>query len=135
MELLFTVKKTPDFVFDYLTDMRKFVSVHPVITKIDPTGNNSYLVHEKLRFVFIPIAFTYPVIIEKNLIEKTVIMYATVMKYIKIKITFRIKQENNVTFIKENVTFKSPLPLTFFMRAIFRKQHLQLFKNIELIKS
>ena len=39
MELSFRVKKTTDFVFNYLTDMKKFVSVHPVISKIDHTDN------------------------------------------------------------------------------------------------
>ena len=35
MDLLFKLNKPPDLIFDYLTDMQKFVSVHPVISKID----------------------------------------------------------------------------------------------------
>jgi len=42
MELSFKINKSADFIFDYLTDMQKFVSVHPVITKIDKTNNDSY---------------------------------------------------------------------------------------------
>ncbi len=132
MELSFKLKKTSDFIFDYLTDMQKFVSVHPVISQIDNTDNNSYLVHETLKIGFIPFSFTYPVIIEKNNIEKVVIFRATVMKLTKIEMKFVLKTENDYTFIEENIQFKSPLPVKFIMERIFKKQHNQLFKNIEM---
>ena len=57
MKLSFRIHKKSDLVFDYLTDMQKFVSVHPVISKIDNTGQESYLVHETLKFGFIPFSF------------------------------------------------------------------------------
>ena len=48
MKLSFRIKKSIDLTFDYLTDMQKFVLVHPVIYQIDNIGNESYLVYEKL---------------------------------------------------------------------------------------
>jgi carbon monoxide dehydrogenase subunit G len=57
MQLSFKVKKTSDIIFDYLTDMQKVTSVHPVIFQINKTGNKSYLIHEMLKFGFIPISF------------------------------------------------------------------------------
>jgi carbon monoxide dehydrogenase subunit G len=131
MKLKFRLKKTPDFIFDYLTDMQKFVSVHPVIFQIDNTGNESYLVHETLKMGFIPFSFTYPVTIEKNNIEKIVIIRATVMKLTKIEMKFVLKTDNDYTIIEEVINFKSPLPLKFIMQRIFKKHHSQLFKNIE----
>lgn len=131
MKLKFRMKKTPDFIFDYLTDMQKFVSVHPVIFQIDNTGNESYLVHETLKMGFIPFSFTYPVTIEKNTIEKIVIIRATVMKLTKIEMKFALKTDNDYTIIEEAINFKSPLPIKFIMQSIFKKQHSQLFKNIE----
>jgi carbon monoxide dehydrogenase subunit G len=131
MKLKFRLKKTPDFIFDYLTDMQKFVSVHPVIFQIDNTGNESYLVHETLKMGFIPFSFTYPVTIEKNNIEKIVIIRATVMKLTKIEMKFVLKTDNDYTIIEEVINFKSPLPFKFIMQRIFKKQHSQLFKNIE----
>ena len=132
MELSFKLKKTPDLIFDYLTDMQKFVSVHPVISQIDSTGNDSYLVHETLKFGFIPFSFTYPVTIETHKIDMIVIIRATVMKLTKIEMKFVLKTENDFTIVKENIQFKSLLPVKFIMQSIFRKQHSQLFKNIEM---
>ena len=132
MELSYKLKKTPDLIFDYLTDMQKFVSVHPVIFQIDRIGNNSYLVHETLKFGFIPFSFTYPVTIEKHEVDKIVIIRATVMKLTKIEMKFVLKIEKDFTVVTENIQFKSLLPVKFIMQSIFRKQHSQLFKNIEM---
>jgi hypothetical protein len=132
MELLFKLKKSPEFIFDYLTDMQKFVSVHPVIYQIDNTSYNSYVVHEMLRIWVIPISFTYPVTIEKNIIDQVVIIRATVFNLTHIEMKFIITTQGDYTLIEENIQFKSPLPVKFIMQSIFRKQHSQLFKNIEM---
>lgn len=130
MELSYQIKKSPDFVFDYLTDMQKFVSVHPVITKIDPLGNNKYLVHETLKMGFIPVSFTYFVTIEADKHSKTVIIRATVMKFTKIEMNFKLKTDENFCLVEETILFKSPLPIKGMMQNIFRKQHELLFRNI-----
>lgn len=131
MKLSFRIHKNLDFVFDYLADMSKFVTVHPVISQIDNTGLGSYLVHETLKFGFIPFSFTYPVIVEKNAIEKTIIIRATVFKLTKIEMKFFLKADNDYTIIEEEVDFKSPLPVIFILENTFKKQHRKLFKNIE----
>jgi carbon monoxide dehydrogenase subunit G len=130
MELSFKINKTPEFILDYLTNMQKFVSVHPVISQIDEIGTEQYLFHETLKFGFIPFSFTYPVVIEKKPLEKTVVMRATVMKLTKIEIIFVLKARNGFTLVEENIKFKSPLPVKFIMKRIFKKQHEQLFINI-----
>ena len=132
MKLSFRIHKKSDLIFDYLTDMQKFVSVHPVISKIDNTSEKDYLVYETLKFGFIPFSFTYPVTIEKNAIDKTVIIRATVFKLTKIEMKFVLKADNNYTIIDEEIKFKSSLPVKFIMESIFKKQHGQLFKNIEM---
>ena len=135
MKLSFTMHKDPDIVFDFLTDMQKFVSVHPVISQIDHIGNESYLVHETLKFGFIPFSFTYPVTIEKCALNKTVTIRANVFKLTKIEMKFALKTDNGYTIIDEEILFKSPLPVKFIMEGIFKKQHDQLFKNIEMKSS
>ena len=133
METSFRLKKTINIIFDYLTDMQKFVSVHPVIYQIDKTGNESYLVHETLKLGFIPFSFTCPVTIEKDQSAKIVIIRATVMKLTKIEMKFVLKTDMDYTVVEESIQFKSPLPIKSIMQSIFRKQHTQLFKNIELV--
>ena len=133
MKLLFKIKKTPNFVFDYLTDMNKFVTVHPVITKIEKADSGSYLVHETLKLGFIPISFTYPVTVESNPINNTVVICATVMKFTKIEMFFLLKAGTDFTIIEEEIRFKTILPIKSLMENIFKKQHGQLFKNIEAL--
>lgn len=70
MKLSFRLEKSADIIFDYLTDMQKFVSVHLVIYKIDNTGINRYLVYEMLKFGFIPFPFTYPVAMKRIMLSK-----------------------------------------------------------------
>jgi carbon monoxide dehydrogenase subunit G len=132
MKLSFKIHKNTDLVFDYLTDMQKFVSVHPVISKIENTSDKSYLVHETLKVGFIPFSFTYPVTLENSISDKIVVIRATVFKLTKIEMKFVLKADNGHTIIDEEIQFKSPLPLKFIMESIFRKQHDQLFKNIEM---
>lgn len=131
MHLSFSVKKSPAFVFDYLTDMQKFAAIQPVISKIDKTGTDRYLVHETLKFGFIPFPFTYPVTLEKNLVDHVVVMRATVFKITKIEMKFVLKAEGDHTLVEEYIQFKSPLPVKFIMQHIFRKQHQEFFKNME----
>jgi carbon monoxide dehydrogenase subunit G len=131
MKLSYKIKKSSDLVFNYLTDMQKLVSVHPVITRIEPTGNETYLVYETLKWGFIPISFNYPVTIDSWPQDNLVIMRATVLKMVKIEMTFMLKMENSFTIIEENVKFRSPLPIKSVMKSIFKKQHKQLFHNIE----
>jgi carbon monoxide dehydrogenase subunit G len=132
MKLSFKIDKNIDLVFDYLTDMQKFVSVHPVISKIENTSDKSYLVYETLKFGFIPFSFTYPVTIENSVLDKIVVIRATVFKLTKIEMKFVLKADNGHTIIDEEIQFKSSLPVKFIMEGIFRKQHVQLFKNIEM---
>lgn len=131
MELTFKLKKSPDHVFEHLSDMQKFTAVHPVISKIENIQANKYLVHETLKFGFIPFSFTYPVKVEKNENTKSVTFNATVFKLINIDMIFKIMAEGEFAIIKENIKFKSLLPVKFVMQKVFKEQHTQLFKNIE----
>ncbi|MES2679036.1 MAG: hypothetical protein V4635_04090 [Bacteroidota bacterium] len=130
MNLSFKVNKHPEFIFDYLTDMQKYVSVHPVITKIDSRGNGDYLVHETLKLAFLPLSFTYPVNVSGNSDDKTILIKATVMKITKIEMMFKIIGGDGFSTVDETIHFQSPLPVKNTMQNIFRKQHTRLFKNI-----
>ena len=133
MNLTFRVNKPIDTVFDYLTDIQKFVSVHPLISKIDDLSGNNYLVHETLKVGFIPFSFTYPVKIEQSFQEKKVIIRAIIMKLTKIEMTYQLASDNNLTVIEEVITFKSILPIKSIMESIFRKQHTLLFEKMEAL--
>jgi carbon monoxide dehydrogenase subunit G len=131
MNLNFRLNKSPDLVFDYLTDMQKFVSVHPVISKINDLGENNYKVFETLKFGFIPFSFTYPVTIASNFKERSIVIKATVMKLNKIEMVFKITVDNGITIVDESIHFETIFPIKSIMKSIFTKQHHILFKNIE----
>ncbi len=130
MQLDHSIKKPVDHVYDYLTDVQKFVSVHPVIYKIEKLANNELLVYEKLKFLFIPIKFTYKATITGNRNLKTVVMLANVKGMAKIQMHFKLEDLSGQTKIKEVVEFKSFLPIKAIMQSVFKKQHQQLFQNI-----
>ncbi len=121
------IKKPADFVFDYLTDMKKFVLVHPIIYKMEDLGNDNYKVYEKLGLI----SFTYSATVKGDKANNTVNIKAVVMKMTHIEMNFNIKDEDGDSVIHETVSFKSFLPVKGIMSAIFRKQHKQLFSNIE----
>lgn len=130
MILEFTVNKPSSEVFDYLTNMQKFVTVHPIIFRIDKMKDNEYLVFEKLRVLFIPVVFKYKAIVERNSAGDKVSIKATVMGMIHITMDYDLAENNGQTKITERLGFKSVLPVHFVMKNIFRKQHQQLFLNI-----
>lgn len=138
MNLTFKINKPIETVFEYLTDMQKFASIHPVISKIKFLEANNYLVYETLKVGFIPFSFTYPVSIEANFEDKKVTIKAVVMKFTKIEMNYSLHTENNsiinTTIINEKITFKSILPVKSIMATIFKKQHKQLFQNLEAVQ-
>ncbi len=113
--------------------MQKFVSVHPIIYRIDTLRDNTYLVYETLTFAFVPYSFTYIVTLDSDSTTKTVVMNATVMKINKIKMVFTIISDTDSSIINEEITFKTPLPVKSLMGLIFKKQHKQLFETIEAV--
>jgi len=126
----YKLNKSAGFIYEYLTDMQKFASVHPVISKIDSLGQNKFLVHETLKLGFIPISFTYPVSIESNKEQNRVVMNAIVMMINKIEMIYNIKEADGGSIVHEEINFKSMLPIAFIMESIFKRQHAEFFENI-----
>ncbi len=131
MILTFNINKPINVVFEHLTNMQKFVTVHPIIYKIEDKGSNQYLVFEKLKMLFIPVSFTYPAKVEGNFQNKQVTICAVVKKMTHIKMNYVLENDNGRTKITETISIRSPLPIGSIMQKIFTKQHTKLFKNIE----
>lgn len=135
MQLSFQLHKPAQFVFDQLSDMQKFCSIHPIISKIEAKGENNYVVFETLKFGFIPYSFTYPVNVQSDLTKMNVTIKAKVTGGTKIEMNFTIKEQTkNSCSVSESISFRSWLPITWMMKRIFKEQHTLLFKNMEQIK-
>jgi len=130
MKLIHKINKPLNFVFSYLTNMQKFASVHPVITKITSLSSEEHLAYETLQMGLIAISFRYRIFISKNIIDKTVKMKANVMRLTTIEIDFKLQFENGFTEVEETVHFKTILPVKGKMENIFRKHHARIFQNI-----
>ena len=133
MNLSYRIKTSPNTVFDYLTDMQKFVSIHPVITKIENVKDNNYKIYETLKFGFIPCSFTYTATVESDRTNGDVILKATVMKFNKVEMKFHVFQDGECTVIEEEITFKVKMPVKSMLGKIFKKQHQELFANLEKV--
>ncbi len=134
MELDFQVHQNINTVYAYLTDMDKFTAIHPIISKIVKTGDQSYKVHETLKFGFIPFPFTYPITLQKNESNKTVSIYATVFRLVKIELHFKLAEREHLTEVRENIKFNTILPIKFLLRKVFKEQHELLFSNLNKLQ-
>jgi ribosome-associated toxin RatA of RatAB toxin-antitoxin module len=130
MEHTFQINQQAEVVFDYLTDMQKYQSLHPTNTKIDDLGNNKYVLHKRMKFGPIPYTFSYPITITGDRNSFNIKMVAVVQWFNTLEIGFRMIPTVNYTIVEETITFKSLLPLQFLMENSFRKQHKILFKNV-----
>lgn len=131
MHLQFKLNKPIEEVYNYLSNAEHFIKVHPLIYDMKPKSNGGFLVHEKLKVTFLKFKFTYPCLIESNQKESIITMKAIVKKMVHIQIIFKLSTQNGVTIVDEFTTFKSFLPIAPIMKRIFKKQHQQLFINIE----
>jgi hypothetical protein len=131
MELEALINKKSEKVFEYFYDMQKFVSVHPIIYRVDHIKGNEYKVYEKLKLFFIPFDFTYPVTVLKSETEKKVTIKALVKKIVHIHMDITITDKGESSIVKENIAFRSFLPVHLLMKKIFTEQHKQLFLNLE----
>jgi carbon monoxide dehydrogenase subunit G len=134
MKLTFTVNQPLPVVFDYLADMQKFVTVHPVITRIEPGLNsNNYKINETLRMGPIPLRFTYSATV--NALEKEqVVMHVAELKGVTLNIRFDLAATPNGTSIQEEIVIHTFQPLRQLLQVIFRKQHNKLFRNIDSMR-
>ncbi len=131
MTLNYKINKPVDFVFDCLTNMTRFVSVHPVINKVNYLGKDKYLIFETLKLGFIPISFSYPAVIESDYDSKQVVMKAVVMKIVTIEMLFKINETHDCSIVTEKLNFSTAFPIKSIMQRILIKQHALLFKNIQ----
>ena len=131
-ELILTHQLNKDVqkVFEALSDPDKFTRHHPLIQKMEPLGANTYLVHEKISFLFIPIVFRYKASIHSDSTSSMVGMTADVFGMVHIELTFRLSTTDRGCRVDEIVNFHSKLPVTSILKKVFQKQHLALFKSI-----
>lgn len=127
-EFIFLVKKSEDFVYRSLTDAASFTSFHPLIYRMEPTGNNQYTVYEQIRFGPITYRFTYPATVHGTGTE--VRMEAVVKKLTRVTMVFSLKEENGLTRVTERISIQSVLPLKRFLYRLFERQHRVMFENM-----
>lgn len=131
MTLIYKINKPPAIITNYLTNMSRFVTVHPVITKMESLQPGNFLVHETIKAGFLSFSFTYPATVKVYVERKVVTMEATVMKLARITMQFTISECSGGTLINEEISFHTWLPIKPLMRRLFKKQHTLLFSNIE----
>jgi carbon monoxide dehydrogenase subunit G len=128
--LLFTCSKPVDEVIGVLGSMQRFGEVHPIIQRIEPCGDQDYLVHETVSFGPIPYSFTYPVVVYVDRDTASVRIEATIQRITRMKLDFKVEPDGAGSKITETVEIRSPLPIKGYLLKLVRTQHSQLFKNI-----
>lgn len=131
MQLEFTVQRPLGQVLPFLANAGQFVRVHPAIYRYEQTGDQTYRFYETIKIGFIPIHLQYPAKITAKPDRNEVLMEANLLGIATIDILFALSPKESATFVQETITFKTFLPVPFFVKTIFSNVHRQLFKNIE----
>ena len=129
MKLTHQLTKPATEVIEQLSKMRNFVNVHPVIYKIESVGENEYKAYERLTFLSIPVKFNYTFTV--NLKKNIITFNANVKNMTQIEMRFEVAVDGSGCIVNETVDFNTTLPIKGTMEKIFKKQHNQLFLNIE----
>jgi hypothetical protein len=119
-------------VFAYLTDLQKYQSIHPLITKVETLPGDIYRIHE--RFLSSPWIFTYTATMRCDDRDKSVEMNAVIMKYIHVNMNFKLIGDQDGTSVIEKITILAPFPFKNLMEPIFRKEHNRLFINLDALQ-
>lgn len=127
-EITFKTTKDIPTTIQYLTDVEKFVTVHPLIYKMTDLGENNYKVFEKIKMGILFYRFSYKANITHD--NNSVKINASVMGLTKLTMLFNFLNEGNKTIIKEELTIQSILPIKKFMTNLISKQHQEMFKKI-----
>lgn len=126
-DMTFIVRKSPDDVFNYISQPDLFVAIHPVIYKINELEKGSWRIFEKLRFAGIPLSFNYPASMQCDATSRDINMQAVVMNVVAISLSFQINEHKENTRINEHITIKSIFPVHPVIKQVFKNKHKEMF--------
>ncbi len=118
-------------VYPYFSQIHQFVAVHPVIFKAEPIGPDEFKLSERLNIAGIKIAFSYPVKLEHQVVNRKVVMYSVVRKGATIKLTFDFTENNGKTELRELVEFNGPSIISAMFMRFLTKTHYQLVERVK----
>lgn len=129
--LRYNMSGPANIIYDELSDMLNFVSVHPVVYKIDSAGENEYIFYEKINVLFIPFRFNYKVRLDALEKSKTITMSSVVRKGVLLKLEFVLVPHGSTTEITEKVSIQANVFIRLIFENVLTRVHKKLFLNIE----
>lgn len=129
--LTFTSTARASQIQAFLSEPEKFVSVHPLIFRMEALPNGRFRVFERVAIGPIAQRFTYPATIE--VVDGRVELRARVMGMVRVEMIFSFTEQPKRTLLREDVEIRTLLPIKRFMRWLIREQHAVMFANIERV--
>lgn len=125
------LQKKRDTVSRCLTDPDVFVSVHPLIWKMESLGTGVYRVFERVSLGPFSYGFRYKVTVTNSAIRDMARMNAAVTGLVRLRFDFRLTTKpGGGVEVPEDVQITSLLPVGGFMKRLLAEQHAILFRNI-----
>ncbi|HMI06062.1 MAG TPA: hypothetical protein VK528_00845 [Flavobacterium sp.] len=122
-------------IFQYLTDMQKLATAHPLVTSVDELGDSNYRFHVTLTLGFIPIYFTCPVtLLESDGDKNTLRVRVTLFKYNTVEIGYRMIGTDDFSLIEESMHYTSLPPMKHLMSKYLKKVHYKFYKKIDTLE-
>jgi len=164
LSLRFSLRASPERVRSFLTDPDAFISVHPIIDRMVSDSAGGYHVYETIPVGPFHWSFRYRAEMAEDPTDGSIRIRATVRRFTRIDMQFRIEPGDSTDLsrvgpdhaagpdggcvtdgrggtdgggcvVTEEIVFNSPLPIGFVMRRVFRRQHDQLFRNMDRVTS
>lgn len=129
-DMTFHVNKSAEEVFNYISQPDLFVSIHPVIYKIQELEIGNWKIFEKLHFAGIPFSFSYPASIQCDSVSRQININAVVKNIVAIDLIFQIQKNVDASKVFEQVKITSLFPVHPFVKSVFLKQHQVLFNKL-----
>lgn len=126
------IKAPVKTLYPYFVEFEKFGALHPLMTKITKTGENTFFVNESVLLLgFIPMKPSYTAkVIEK---DGSVIYISNVRKGVDLEIRFTFSEdpESGITLITEEVDVAANRIIAKILLNTIEKAHLEIFRKLE----
>lgn len=126
-----TIKSETEKVKPFFEQLERFAEVHPLIQSASKTGEQQYIIRERMAFTFFK--FNYKADVFSHHEDEVHYIAYPFFLVLTIKFKFAFLKEEGATLITESVHIKGPRVVSHFLKAAVSYAHKQVVVRIKEI--